>query len=90
VRDDAYRPLFVEVTVPVTAPTLRPVRWWRDDHDRYVSRFDRRRFNLSEIKRGDCPTLDAFVDNWRDTIGFVNPMWSLSPLPQFSTKAVKP
>ena len=49
---------------------IRPVRWWRDDATRFVSRDERRHFNLSEVPRGDNPELDAFVENWRDTIGF--------------------
>jgi hypothetical protein len=63
----------------VTPPVLTPVRWWRDDETRYLSRpeyravLDRRRFNLSEVPRGDNPELDAFVEHWRDTIGFLHP-----------------
>jgi hypothetical protein len=49
---------------------IHPVRWWRDDVDRFVARGERRHFNLSEVPRGDNPELDAFVEHWQDTIGF--------------------
>lgn len=53
-----------------------PVRWWRDDETRYMTRSEyrqvseRRHFNLSDVPRGDNPELDAFVEHWRDTHGF--------------------
>ena len=33
-----FRPLFVETDPPVRSPEIRPVRWWRTDENRYVSR----------------------------------------------------
>lgn len=50
---------------PSTAPTLT-ARWWAYPEERHVSRFDRRRFNLSDVPRGDDAELDAMVADWRD------------------------
>lgn len=61
------------------------VRWWRDPADRFLSRAEysdlkrRRRFDLSEIPRGDDPELDAFVAKWRDDIGFARE-WMCVPM----------
>ncbi len=73
---------------------VSPVRWWRDDETRYMSRpelrafGERRHFNLSEVPRGDNPELDAFVEHWRDTIGFRNPDFDFAttfePMPERS------
>jgi hypothetical protein len=63
----------------VPLPPTLTVRWWRDPEDRYLSRpeyhkrQERRHFNLSEVPRGDNPELDAFVEHYRDTIGFAHP-----------------
>ena len=62
-----------------------PFRWWRDDDARYLLRHEHRHFNLSEVPRGDNPELDEFVAHWRDTIGFINPAWSLLPAIEFET-----
>lgn len=54
-----------------------PIRWWRDDATRFLSRpesrtaSEARHFNLSEIPRGDNPELDVFVASWRDSHGFL-------------------
>lgn len=73
---------------------IRPVRWWRDECTRYMTRAElgtiNRRFNLSEVPRGDDPDLDAFVANWRDTIGFYNPGLHLPPMPHFKTAEPDP
>lgn len=69
----------------VIAPTLSPIRWWRDDEIRYLPRpeyraaLERRHFNLSEIPRGEHPELDAFVADYRDRVGFF-PIVPLVPL----------
>lgn len=68
-------------------PQLLPVRWWRDDETRFMSRADyrgaleRRRFNLSEVPRGDNPELDADVDRWRDEGQLASPFWSAPIVP---------
>lgn len=62
-----------------------PVRWWRDDEDRYLTRSEfrakseRRHFNLSEVPRGDNPELDALVAIWRDRGALYNPEFFLPP-----------
>lgn len=69
---------------------IRPVRWWRDDETRFMPRpefrafVDARRFNLSEVPRGDNPELDALVEDCRDKGNLVDPRWSYGESPILS------
>lgn len=82
--DETHRPPCETCGYRTFRPTLT-VRWWRDPETRFLSRPEYRewkeahRFNLSEVPRGDNPELDAFVEHWRDTHGFLHPNLKLLP-----------